>query len=134
MTSATEVNMGLVMGVTRLGQGAILAGASLFQNVNVSTVLIVAGVVIWGIATWRKDTREVLRRQNEDLATRNATLEAEKKTDAARILALEGRPNVDKLYESDLEIIASLKELTTTIKANTAAVQLWATARAQEIP
>jgi hypothetical protein len=133
MTSATEVNMGLVMGVTRLGQGAILAGASLFKDVNVSTVLIVAGVIIWAIATWRKDTREVLRRQNEDLATRNKTLEDEKKADAARILALEGRPNVDKLYESDLEIIASLKELTTTIKANTAAVQLWATARAQEI-
>jgi hypothetical protein len=93
-----EVNMGVVGGVTRIGQGAVtIAGAGLFHNVDVSTLLVVAGVVIWALATWRKDSRDVLRRQNEDLADRNTTLEAEKVRLEAALAAANDRPNIDKL-------------------------------------
>lgn len=143
MTSDSAITMGPVMGVTRLGQAAVIAGAGLLHQVDASTLLVVAGVVLWALATWRKDTREVIRRQNEDLATRNATLEADVLRLTAALAAANDRPNVDKLYEimdrhdrhsqaRDQEIIDGFKDVGASVRANTEAVRLWATQRAPE--
>lgn len=130
--------MGKVSGVA-----LALIGAA-FTKVDPSLLAVLAGVIVYAAASWRRDTREILRRQNEDLATRNATLESENSTLEAEKRLLEKRPDVDALAavvedlvhyskERDTKILNALEGVAQTIKANTDAVRLWATQRAGDL-
>jgi hypothetical protein len=131
-----------------LGAGIVAAGLAAVGNIDPGTLVIIAGGVIWAIATWRRDRRQVILDNNKDLTSRvqvveqerdrlvkhAADLEAELKR-RPELGALEKRIDglVESLTEHDRAVAVAAEELKAAVDRNTAAIQLWATEAAKRI-
>lgn len=110
---------------------------------GIQTTLLVLGAVVFALASWRRDTRNVLRQQNLDLSERNQTLEKDLQRSKELIDSLNSRPNLDqqaavltnliekladhdqKQGERDDKILELLAQLAQNVHANTTALGFW---------
>lgn len=113
--SATHVN---ILGVAGGRVATVGAVASLLTGSNLSGYAVIAGGVIWAIATWRRDRRQVLLDEVKDLRGRNQTLEDDLKRKDAEIArahaeteALKARPNLDGVAAVLTALATDLKSL-----------------------
>lgn len=116
------------MRVTAAG-GIVVAAASAS---GVQTTLLILGAIVFALASWRRDTRNVLRQQNLDLAERNQTLEADLHRSKALIDSLSNQPNLEqhaallgKLLEMDQKVLEMMGVLSKNVETNTEAVRYW---------
>ncbi len=127
----------------------LAAAAAATSHIDLTSLLLIIGASVFALASWRRDTRNVLRQQNLDLAERNQTLEGDLVRLKALIDSLNKRPNLDQQAavltqliekladhdraqgERDTQIVAALDGLSKNIHANTTALGFWLGEREQ---
>lgn len=118
---------------------AKLASAPLIAalaGVELNTVLVLAGALVLGAVALRSQAMKLIREDRDEQRRGREAAEA-------RLTLLEAEPNVEKLWElmkhhdersreAGEQQLEALKEVAASLRANTEALRLWATTKAQD--